>query len=258
MKREALGAAGIAAIAAVVLPLLDGGPPIVFAYPNCPVDPNYYAFQYATKGYKGQFGWLYTFVPSVPDYNNDFSLSHLYSFTPRDSPSQPIFQHGDWFVEVGWYQGYGTQLIAYPYPRYYTAKQDSTWSYTELNFGEAVRNTHVDYEIQYVGYDYGNNRYKWSVYADNLGSPLQTWEHKDMATGVPSTGGEVNEFANSGTQMRTDVIPNHQLKDSNGNWNNWTPSYMTSQSDSTSACDDLSFTFTWDAQYQDFRVTGSR
>lgn len=268
MKRQSVGIAAAASIAALVLPPLGapGSPPALATHlPACPVTLNYYAMQYANSGYndgyKGQFGWMYTFVPGVPNYENVFSLSHLYSFTPPN-PGQGLFQYSGWFVEVGWYKGAGAPppngITAFPYPRYYTAKADSTTPYTEIDYEEAPRDVHIPYELQYVGYNYEANRYKWSVYTNDLNAPRHTWNHANMAVGVPTSGGEVSGNAQAGTQMRVDVVPNHQLKEADGSWHNWTPSYMSSQGATTAACDDSNFTFTWDAQYQDFRVSGDR
>ena len=72
MKREALGVAGIAAIALPLILQVDSHTALALsgcrgAGQDFEDGDNWYAQQYTHKGYKGQFGWFHTYAPAVPD-----------------------------------------------------------------------------------------------------------------------------------------------------------------------------------------------
>lgn len=222
-----------------------------FALPGgCGLFPNRYAQQSTVKdGYKGVYGRLEVHTPSVPNYQSAFSLSHVYPFYKPSGGSS--------FIETGWYKGYGTQAIAYPGPRDYTAKSDSVTPYTEYDLGTAGSDgSKRVYEVQYEDYSASTGLFIWRAYAGSLASPIQTWAHKDMAVAQVVTGAEVSNSANSGSQgfSKSDSL---QLKVNNNTYSLWNPALMTARGDSTTACDDANLSFVFNVNYTQHSVTGT-
>ena len=188
------------------------------------------------------FGWFYTYQPSVPNLNTQFSLTHLYPFT----------NSGTSFVEVGVYRGFGPEKIA-SNSSFYTSRADSVTSYQEKNFRDAPADTFVAYEAQYEGFNFSTNKYIWGVYADDLVNRLWTWENKDLGMGIALSGGEVNA---RGVEMRSRIIPSHQLK-LDSTWHNWTESFMSQQGDFVRTCDEPDVVWSYNVKFDDYQLSGT-
>ena len=217
------------------------------AYPGCNSAPNQYADQTTDGGYKGQAGWFYTAAPGVHKYTQDFSLTHLYTFV----------NGGNSEVEVGHYKGYGPEQNAYPYPHFYSSKQDSVTPYTEHDYEEVPHNSWVFYETNYLGYDQTHQWYNWAAYTNST-SPRITWHNKDMAgAGQATAGGEIASTT-KGDTMNVSAEPHDQLKTNNSTFSDWTPQLMSSRGDTTRTCNDPGYAFSYQSQFQRFTASGSK
>lgn len=215
------------------------------AFAVCPYS-NDYAMEYTNKAiYYGEAGWYYTYNPSVPSPNSDFTLSHLNDFNISNFN----------FAEVGWYKGFGPHLIA-TVPHYYFAHGDQ-YGYVESDSSSTPTvGTNYFFEILYNGYDSTTGKYKWNVYWDGF-TLRGSFEVASLPKGRVIGGGEIDAGASSGTQMRVHGIPHFQLQDtSGGSWHNWTPSYMSSKGDSVLSCSDTGLTFKINTAYEDFTSGG--
>lgn len=207
------------------------------ALPSCNWTPNWYSMQYVTNvAAYGQFGWFYTYQPSVP--SGSFSLSLLYTKACMTC---------DKWVEVGWAKWPPAHPNATYYSGFKPSGQPMIWDF----FGEAPSSRYIAYEIQFEGYSYASETDRWGVYIDNLSSPRKVYNIPDMRAGWPSSGGEV--YRVTGTRMLTRATPSHQLKDANNVWHDWNSSYAPD----TKGCNDPNFTWTWYRRYDDFYATGT-
>ena len=241
---------GIAAVGVMLATELVDVPTVEAAYPACNLVPNSYGQQNANHGYKGLYGRLESAHPYVPNYTQGFSLSHLYMATSN--------AHRNWFVEVGWYKGSGTEIDAYPYSRYYTAKADSVTPYTEHDFGEiGSQGVMRQYEVQYEDHTPNYEQFIWRVYANGLGTPLYTWAHKDMGAGLPIAGAEIGS-ASANNSAAFSHIDSMQLRLNSSSWSYWTPTFMSQQGDSMTVCDDGHIDFAFVSNYTEHRVTGTK
>jgi len=226
-----------------------------YAYSSCgyPNVNNAFADQVTSHEYKGMYGWYYSNLPSLPNYTDDFSDSHLYLSAGSATGSS--------FIEVGDYKGsgYTHDAPAFSGGYFYTAYGSSTDPYDEIDFGEVPQSTYVDYEIQYTGYNDSDGEWKFAAYGNS--SLLATWGTPSQSAGVALAGGEIGHESGTGyfpgTEMLTTAEPDFQLLDTSGNWNNWTPSYMSSVGDSVTTCNDPGFTFSYSSDYMQFSATGT-
>lgn len=219
---------------------------------GCARYPNKYAHQVAGKGYRGQYGNFYTYNPTVVNYTTAFAVNHLYS--------DATTQYGYSEMEVGYYKGYGPGFVA-GVPHYYFAYIDPISNYNEYDqtATPTIGSTRL-YEIQYTQpgpLKGGDPSYTWDAYVATLSAWIGEVSIVGLRPGQPLAGSEIAQAAGSGTQSLTRGTPAFQLKDANDVWHDWTPTYMTSNSDSTTTCADSGFTFTENSNYQDFTGGGS-
>lgn len=211
---------------------------------------NQYAQQRTHLGYIGLFGMIYTYDPVVPQYRSQFSVAHLY-----------VFNDGSAHVEVGWYKGHGGQTgHDTATTSYFSTAQDALTPYQEHDYAAATASTYLKYETRWVGYDFGLQRDLWAVWADDFTTAKDTWPIASFPQGYGLSGGEVAaQFPATYSQleMHARIAPSHQLQVGNGTWYDWTQANMTLLGDSTSDCEDNSYSLTWYTPYDDLLAAGT-
>ncbi|MGH3627336.1 MAG: hypothetical protein ACRDRL_07845 [Sciscionella sp.] len=189
---------------------------------------------------------------SLPNYTKSFSLSHLYSMHGYSNPS------GQVEVEVGWYEGLGTELVT-SVPHYYATLIDDVGHYHEHDYEAATRGTSYAYETIDTGYDANTGDYKWHLFAGDLSNPRCgtscNWYMREPYA-QPFVGGEVNSDT-SGSQLRVHGTPEQELQTGDGVWHQWTLDYPAQQNDHTYACNDPNFTFSIIQHFQEYKATGN-
>jgi len=245
--RAAAAVVGLAALSILaVAPSADA-----ITVGSCPVIGSVYhqwGQQWAYGDYYGQFGWLETFEPSVPDYQHTFSLSHLYSYYGNSNPSS---SNANTFVEVGFVKGQGLHMD-YTSSHFYYAWADHG-TYHEFDSTSAPTNGHTySYEVLFSGHNYSMGTDDWQVYWNGLGTVRGTVHESSMPYSHALAGGEVaGEFSQS-TEMHTHGEPDQQIISENYAAHNWT-TYFTS----THACESSNINYTISSDYMDFTATGS-
>jgi len=238
---------GLLARSALVLSLVAGGM-LLSAGPAAAISgcggSNYhdYAQQYNNNtNYWGEFGWYYTYNPTVYDIYTDFTVSHAYIQQYYASVS---------FVEVGWYKGYGPQRqVSVPY--YYAVHEDQYSGYQETDFNDYPNlGSSRLYELLYTGHDYTTNKAKWSFYYRDQTSPKLTAEVASLDGGEPLAGGEVDGQGSDGTQIQVHGTPEWQVENHSNTWLNWTTAI------STVTCADPGFSYKANTAYTDFSASG--
>ncbi len=237
-------AALMALAVATVASWMAAPPALAATVGTCPYQTYHrWGHQYSWAQYYGEDGWLVTYEPSVPHINDEFSLSHLYSYYGSSDPANAYTE-----VEVGWYKGEGNQ--DYSSSHYYWTYMDEG-SYHEFDSTSAPANGATKYyEVEYQGYNYSLGKYDWATYWN--GYTLGGIAHMTaMPYAGALAGGEVVTDSTSYTQMETHGVPEQQVILSSYTWENWTSSI------STSACQSAGITFTINTAYTNYTAAGS-
>lgn len=230
----------------IPLSMLAASPANAITITTCPTGNAYHVWghQWAYGNYYGQFGWFTTYEPSVPDYHQAFSLSHLYSYYGNKNPA-----YANTWDEVGWYKGAGNQ--DYNSSHYYYAWGDHG-SYHEHDSSSAP--TYLDsysYQVLFYGHNYSLGTDDWRVYWNGVGTVRGTIHQSSQPYSHALAGGEVQGDSSSWTQMHTHGTPDQQIVLESYTWHNWT-TYFTS----TSACHSSGITYTINSKYMNFTATG--
>lgn len=213
---------------------------------TCPSTGTYHVYgnQWASGQYYGQYGWLKTYEPSVPDYTTAFSLSHLYSFYGDASP----FNSSTW-NEVGWYRGEGNQN--YTISHYYYAWGDHG-AYHEVDTTSAPTEavTYL-YQVLFEGHNYTLGTDDWNVYFNGTATVRGTIHQSSQPYSHAMAGGEVQGDSTSYTAMLTRGSPNQQIISEDYTWYNWTTLFG-----STAACQSSGITYTILSDFMSYTATG--
>jgi hypothetical protein len=216
---------------------------------NHPNGLDRFSDQYTANTYTGLAGQMWTYQPSVPNLQTDFSLSHLYMFTDNFTP----------FIEVGWYRGFGPQKIA-SNSSYYTAREEPGQPYLELNFEDVPNAQFIGYKVENVGFDDGTAKWHWAVYhapgGQAFGSPFITWALASVNWARALSGGEVT--TRSGIQMQVfTAAPHILLNPGDAQWHNWTDAYMAETLDTTFTCNDPGFFLSYNVRFDNYVISGN-
>jgi hypothetical protein len=234
-------------LALLLVAVIGPSPAAAITVGTCPVHEPYHVwgFDYATGQYDGQYGHFVTKNASVPDWQQAFSLSHLYSFYGNTDPFQ-----ADTEIEVGYYEGFGTQA-SYSTDHYYYAWVDhGSYHEHDSTTSPTVGTTYV-YEVLFETHNYNLGTDDWNVYWNGVGTVRGTIHQSSMPYGHASSGGEVWGDSTSWTEMNTHGTPDQEIVKQGYVWTSWTTAFT-----STAACQSSGITFHNNTNYTDFTATG--
>lgn len=223
---------------------------------TCPVSGYHvWGHQYSSDRVAGEYGQFITYNVTVPDINNEFSLSHLYIDVNTANGNDANPADGNYFLEDGYYKGLGggssPQNVSTPH--YYRTFMDSSGYHEgdDSDFPD-IGSTRL-YELLYAGHNNTLGTDDWRYYYENLTTPRDTVHMNGFAWGHPLAGGEVQSEAGHVTQMEAHGVPAFQLESRSSVWSNWT-----SSDTGTGACASSGLAFTVISAYQEFTATGSK
>jgi hypothetical protein len=233
---------------ALLAPWLFPGRAAAFSIGTCPSTGQYHDFahQYVGGSYYGQYGWFVTYNVSVPRPNTAFSLSHLYSYYGSSDPTQAYT-----WVEVGYYKGYGPQLVVTT-PHYYYAWSDAgTYHEVDSSKTPSVGSTRV-YEVEFQGHNYTLGTDDWYVYWDGFDIADGKIHLSSMPSSNALAGAEVQSDSSSWTQVQMHATPDQEVIRSNYTWPSWTSSNFPA----TAACQSTGLTLTETTKFTNFSASG--
>ena len=194
---------------------------------------------------------LYTYDLEVrPDIHHAFTASHVYMWRNYDDAFP--------FCESGVYRGAGagSHPIDTDHPRYYVAWGDYVNSYQEEDASSVPEiGTYKYYRVKLDEYDSITQMGTWSVYYNDMSTPVDTFSIWQMPAAHAVCGGEVS--GSSGTVLKAHGIPDVHIRKQDGNTYDWNETNFPS---TWKHLQYQSWTLAWpnSPDYQTFTASGTK